>query len=316
MNTNNQIAKYRQALIKYSNRYTVTKAARRYKTTRQYIYYWKNRYDGSLKSLYDKSTRPHSHPTEHTALELKLIKDMRRRNPKDGLIVFWVKLRQRGYTRHVSSLYRVMIKTNLKLNPKKKKKRKVKKYIQMTYPGERIQVDVKHVPTKCLVNELYGKKLYQYTAIDEYTRLRYLEIFDELSTYSSKQFLINMIKYFPFTVKTVRTDNGIEFTNRLGKSTNPQPTLFERTLKEQNIAHDYIKPYTPRHNGKVERSHRKDNERFYNVKTFYSIKDIRGEVKKYLRSYNNFPMAPLNWNSPKQFYVNYLTIDILSRIIF
>ncbi len=316
MNTNNQIAMYRQALIKYSNRYTVTKAARRYKTTRQYIYYWKNRYDGSLKSLHDKSRRPHYHPTEHTLSELKLIKDMRRRNPNDGLVVFWVKLRQRGYTRHVSSLYRTMIRMNLKLNPKKKKKRKVKKYIQMTYPGERIQVDVKHVPTKCLVNDLNGTKLYQYTAIDEFTRLRYLEIFDELSTYSSKQFLVNMVKYFPFTIKTVRTDNGIEFTNRLGNSTNPQPTLFERTLKELNIAHDYIKPYTPRHNGKVERSHRKDNERFYNVKTFYSIKDIRGEVKKYLRSYNNFPMAPLNWNSPKQFYVNYLTIDILSRFIF
>ena len=168
---------YRQALMKYANRYTVTKAARRYKTTRQYLYYWKTRYDGSLKSLYDKSRRPHYHPTEHTPSELKLIKDMRKRNLKDGLIVFWVKLRQRGYTRHVSSLYRVMIKTNLKLNPKKKKKRKVKKYIQMTYPGERIQMDVKHVPTKCLVNELSGTKLYQYTAIDEFTRLRYLEIF-------------------------------------------------------------------------------------------------------------------------------------------
>lgn len=316
MNTNNQIAMYRKALIIYSNRYTVTKAARRYKTTRQYIYYWKNRYDGSLKSLYDKSTRPHNHPNQHTSLELKLIKDMRRRNSKDGLVVFWVKLRQRGYTRHVSSLYRVMIKTNLKLNPKKKKKRKPKKYIQMTYPGERIQMDVKHVPTKCLVNELVGEKLYQYTAIDEFTRLRYLEIFDEKSTYSSKQFLINMVKYFPFKVKTVRTDNGLEFTNRLANTIDPQPTLFEKELKECGITHDYIKPYTPRHNGKVERSHRKDNERFYNVKTFYSIKDIRGEIKKYLRSYNNFPMAPLNWNSPKQFYVNYLISDILSRIIF
>jgi len=306
---------YRQALIKYSNRYTVTKAARRYKSTRQYIYYWKNRYDGTLKSLYDKSRRPHYHPSQHTQSELKLIKDMRRRNSKDGLVVFWVKLRQRGYTRHVSSLYRTMIRMDLKFVKVKKRKYKPGKYIQMTYPGERIQMDVKYVPTKCLVNELSGEKLYQYTAIDEFTRLRYLEIFDEKSTYSSKQFLINMIKYFPFDIKTVRTDNGLEFTNRLIALEN-LPSLFERTLKELNIAHDYIKPYTPRHNGKVERSHRKDNERFYNVKTFYSIKDIRGEIKKYLRSYNDFPMAPLNWNSPKRFYVNYLIIDILSRFIF
>lgn len=149
----------------------------------------------------------------------------------------------------------------------------------MTYPGERIQMDVKYVPTKCLVNELFDKKLYQYNAIDEYTRLRYLEIFDEKSTYSSTQFLKNLIKYFPFDIKTIRTDNGTEFTNRLANTTNPQPTLFEKELKECRIAHGYIKPYTPRHNGKVERSHRKDNERFYNVKTFYSIKDIRGESK-------------------------------------
>lgn len=306
---------YRQALIKYSNRYTITKAARRYKTTRQYIYYWKARYDGTLKSLYDKSRRPHCHPTQHTPKELKLIKDMRKRNSKDGLVVFWVKLRQRGYKRTVSSLYRVMIRIDLKFVKVKKRKYKPKKYIQMTYPGERIQMDVKYVPTKCLVNELSGKKLYQYTAIDEFTRLRYLEIFDEKSTYSSKQFLINMIKYFPFDIKTVRTDNGLEFTNRL-RSIEKLPSLFEQTLKEYNITHDYIKPYTPRHNGKVERSHRKDNERFYNVKTFYSIKDIRGEIKRYLRSYNDFPMAPLNWNSPKQFYAIYLIIDILSRIIF
>lgn len=69
----------------------VTKAAIRYKTNRQYIYRWRKRYDGTLQSLADRSHRPHSHPNQHTKEELKLIADMRRRNPHAGLVVFWVK---------------------------------------------------------------------------------------------------------------------------------------------------------------------------------------------------------------------------------
>ena len=96
MKTVTQIMLYRQALIKYSMKYGVTKAAIRYKTNRQYVYRWRKRYDGTLQSLADKSHRPHHHPNEHTPEELKLIADMRKRNMNAGLVVFWVKLRQRG----------------------------------------------------------------------------------------------------------------------------------------------------------------------------------------------------------------------------
>src|SRR5699024_3522528 len=108
-----------------------------------------------------------------------------------------------------------------------------------------------------------GKKFYQYTAIDEYSRFRYLEAFEEHSSYSSAVFLEHMLKAFKFKVECVQTDNGQEFTKRLGASKDPTPTLFEKRLKEYGIKHKLIKPYTPRHNGKVERSHRKDNEYFY-----------------------------------------------------
>ena len=92
-----QTMRYRQSLIHYAEKYGVTKAAIRYRTNRQYIYRWKKRYDGTLQSLADRSHRPHSHPNQHTEAELKLIRDMRRRNPNTGLVVFWVKLRQRGW---------------------------------------------------------------------------------------------------------------------------------------------------------------------------------------------------------------------------
>ena len=88
MNKITQEMRFRQAVIEYSLKYGVTKAAIRYKTNRQYIYRWKKRYDGTLQSLADRSHRPHSHPKQHTESELKLISDMRRRNPNTGLVVF------------------------------------------------------------------------------------------------------------------------------------------------------------------------------------------------------------------------------------
>lgn len=105
MNTITQTMRFRQVLIEYSFKHGVTKAAIRYKVNRQYVYRWRKRYDGTLASLADKSHKPHHHPNQHTADELKLITDMRRRNPNAGLVVFWVKLRQRGYTRSITGLY-------------------------------------------------------------------------------------------------------------------------------------------------------------------------------------------------------------------
>ena len=101
MKTVTQTILYRQALIKYAEKYGVTKASIRYKTNRQYIYRWLKRYDGTVESLKDRSHRPHHHPNEHTTEELKLIADMRKRNSNARLVVFWVKLRQRDYTRSV-----------------------------------------------------------------------------------------------------------------------------------------------------------------------------------------------------------------------
>ena len=83
-----QDMKYRLSLIKYAEKYGVTKAAIKYKTNRQYIYRWKRRFDGSIHSLRDRSRRPHSHPNQHTAQEITHIRNMRRRNPNAGLVTF------------------------------------------------------------------------------------------------------------------------------------------------------------------------------------------------------------------------------------
>ena len=80
----------------------------------------------------------------------------------------------------------------------------------MLYPGQRVQVDVKHVPSSCIVSE-NGERYYQYTAIDEYSRFRFVAAFKEQSTYSSVQFLDMLVKAFPFKIECIQTDNGSEF---------------------------------------------------------------------------------------------------------
>lgn len=303
-----QDMKYRLSLIHYSEKYGVSKAAIRYKTNRQYIYRWKRRYDGSIESLRELSRRPLHHPNQHTPEEIKLISDMRRRNPHAGLVVFWVKLMQRGYSRSIPGLYRFLKKQGIMAVKPQNPKYIPKPYESMDYPGQRIQIDVKFVPTVCMVGSAKGKRFYQYTAIDEYSRWRFVEAFEEHSSYSSAQFLEHLIKAFPLPIECVQTDNGQEFTKRFASYGGcDKPTLFQMKLQQHGIRHKLIRPFTPRHNGKVERSHRKDNERFYATHQFYSLEDFSKQLKRYnTKDYNRFPMRPLLWNSPTEVLKDYL----------
>ena len=105
-------------------------------------------------------------------------------------------------------------------------------------------------------------------------------------------------------MECVQTDNGLEFTNRFSSSTDKK-TLFETTLQDLGIRHKLIRPYTPRHNGKVERSHREDQKRFYNKHSFYSLEDFGGQLAAHQRHSNQLPMRPLNWLSPMDTLRNY-----------
>ena len=297
---------FRQSLLKYAEKYGVTKAAIKYNVNRQYIYRWKRRYNGDIQSLANKSHRPHHHPNQHTEAELQKIKNFRRRNPNTGLVVLWVKLRRSGYTRSITGLYRVLRRQGQMAVKLPNPKYIPKPYEKMCFPGERAQIDVKFVPEACIVGDAAGEKFYQYTAIDEFSRWRYLEAFQEHSTYSSAQFLEHLIKAAPFKILCVQTDNGTEFTKRLLPGDNG-PSLFETRLEQAGIRHKLIRPYTPRHNGKVERSHRKDNEYFYASHKFYSFEDFKNQLAVRCRNYNRFPIRPLGWLSPIEYLAKYTT---------
>ena len=309
-NSITQKLKYKQSVVKFSYEFGVTVASEKFNENRRTIYRWRKKYDGTLESLKDKSHRPKHHPNEHTEAEIKLIKDFKHNNKETGLVVLWVKLRAAGYKRTIQGLYYEMVKLGIyKKAPSKRKHIQPPAVPIAHYPGERVQIDVKYVPIECMSKDLkdLGERYYQYTAIDEYTRLRYTYFCKEHNTYESTVFLNKLIRYFPFKVELVQTDNGFEFTNRLNWNAlrKDKKTMFENRLKELGIEHRLIRPHTPTQNGKVERSHRKDQERFYYKRVFLSLEDLKEKGRRWLKEYNNFPMRPLNWMSPLEKLLEY-----------
>lgn len=312
MNTVSQIARYRQSVLLFFFRHGLQNTLNKFNVSRASLFRWKKRYDGSQQSLKDYSRRPHHHPNQHTSEELKLISDMRRRNPNDGLVVFWIKLKQRSYSRSITALWRVLKRQSLAPVKPPNPKYIAKEYEKMLYPGQRVQVDVKEVPAVCIAGDakIMGEKFYQFTAIDEYSRFRYLAAFKDESSYSASEFVKQLIKVFPFKIECIQTDNGPEFTTRFTNKKD-KPTMFQLTLQRLGIRHKLIKPYTPKHNGKVERSHRKDNEYFYATHRFMSFEDFKQQLYVWNRKYNSFPMRPLHWLSPKDYIKDFLSLGLL-----
>lgn len=304
MNILTSNAHFRQRVVKKSYKIGVTEASKYYHVSRNTIYKWRKKYDGkSWKSLLDKSHRPHHHPNEHTPEEKEMIL---RRYPryKDDMIMLWHSLRNSGYTRSYTSLVRVVNKW-IKPEIKKRSKKNPQPYERASYPGQKIQIDVKYVPSCCVSN---GQKYYQYTAVDECTRWTFREMYDEHSTYSSKDFLIKLIKAFPAPIREIQTDNGREFTNAYLPQKTPTLSLFEAALEQLDIKYHRIRVATPRHNGKVERQHRIDNIRFYNKMKMYSLEDGREQIRRYNIKSNNIPKTCLNFLSPNEMMAKYLGV--------
>ena len=179
------------------------------------------------------------------------------------------------------------------------KKKHNKKYETPKNVGEKGQMDVKYVPNECKSPQIpEDKRFYQYTYIDEATRERYLYWYEEHTPTNTVDFVRRVIEYFGYKPKEIQTDNGIEFTYNKADIKKEHP--LERILKELGIKHHKIQPRTPEHNGKVERSHRNDNERFYSYLKFYSLEDLREQGKRYLKRSNNIPMAVLKYLTPQE----------------
>ncbi len=277
----------------------VSFVCRRYKVSKSSLLRWNKKFDGTKESLCDKSHRPlSSHPNAHTEQELKWIRDYHRRNPHISVCELYGKLRtEKGYTRHPGSLYRVYCRLGFSIKaPSTKKTYKPKPYDTPKQLGIKWQMDVKYIPTVCYTGSV-PQKFYQYTMIDEASRERFIFPYEEQCSYSTVDFVKRAILYFGYKPRIIQTDNGTEFTHI--KKTKRIHSL-DLLCNELGIRHQLIRPRTPRHNGKVERSHRNDQERFYNFLQFYCYDDLQLQMKRYLYRSNRIPMQVLGWNSPYQ----------------
>jgi len=191
------------------------------------------------------------------------------------------------------AIYRTIKRHGLILKPKNRLRKYKRVYVKD--PGLDVQVDTKHLDT------LPGKpyRYYQYTATDSATRLRVIRIYDEKAVSNSVKFLQEVVGSLPFPVLAVRTDNGIEFTNRVFH----REHAFTRECVRLGIRHILNRPAYPQGNGKCERSHRTDDEEFYRR---YPVKDPREwqyRLPKWEYEYNyRRPHQALNNLTPYQYY--------------
>ena len=291
--------KFRKKVVKYAIKHNNNAlAARRYHTSRQQVQRWRKKYDGTIQSLANKSRRPHSHPNQHTEEELELIKQKLRYHGHEGHAQVYKKLLEAGYKRSFGSMSKQIRKMKQEPKPKKRKRKTPRKTTKTNYPGELVQVDVKYVPLECIGFESDVDRYYQITAIDVFTRKRYIKLVKEHSTYETAKFALELEKKMGFKIKTIQTDNGKEFTNNAIDT--PKTSLFQKALKKLGIKHITTRPYSPWQNGHVERSHRTDNELFYDKKRFKSEEEMYEAHKRYNTRTNNIAKQVLGFKTPNE----------------
>lgn len=173
-----------------------------------------------------------------------------------------------------STVSRVLKAHGLNKLPKTAPKRALhtKRYAKKV-PGHHVQVDVKFLQLKNSAGKAI--KRYQYTAIDDATRIRALQIFPKHNQDNASSFIDYVVEKFPFRISTIRTDRGHEFQAR-----------FHWHIEDLGMRHVYIKPRTPQLNGKVERSHRTDQAEFYQLLTYTDDVDLNTKLQAWENFYN------------------------------
>lgn len=284
----------------------VSEACRRHGVSRKSFYKWKRRYDGTTDSLRDRSRKPHSHPNQLTQQEHALIarvaraktqtdKHGRKRTP--GLYrLHWLLRSYHGFTRSVGGLYKALKRLGFYARAKRRRRRKYKRY-ERPHPGANVQIDIRYL------DPIRGKREYQYTAIDEHSRLQFARIYDEIAVCYSVQFLRDALDFFQrhqVSVQQVQTDHGIEFTFAMFPHVEKEHP-FERELRKESIAHKLTPVGKPHLQGKVERAHRIAKDEFHSRRFFRSSEQRKRAFTAWVTHYNHQrPHGSLNWRSPAQ----------------
>lgn len=264
------------------------------------IKYWLSSYrEHGLDGLNNKSRRPRSNPKETPIRIKERIIELRKDKELCARKLQWILLEEdiRINTRTIG---KILKKEGLvrKYRTRKQQYRKPKSEL---VAGDLIEIDVKYVP-----EQVEGKQMYQFTAIDCATRWRFMKIYDHQSSYSTIEFLYELIKIFPYSIRAIKTDNASIFTNRYTgykKSTDPfDPRIHQLDIECEKLGmkHYLIDPGKPAQNGRVERSHRSDQEHFYDKVTYETIEELQYKIKLWNMYYNDLQHCSLDGLSPNQ----------------
>lgn len=264
--------------------------------------YWLKNYKGKgLTGLDNKSTKPNTQPNETPIRIKERIIELRKETGLSAIKLSW-RLKKEGISVKKSAINKILAKECL-MRRYKVKKIKYKYVKALPRIGDLIEIDIKWVPGR-----IQGERYYQFTAIDCASRWRYLKIYDDPSSYSAISFLNELINKAPFRIRAIKTDNGSCFTNRyFGYSQSTDPIIpnihqFDIICQKRNIIHYLIDPGKPQQNGKVERSHRSDQETFYdnlNFKTL-TLEELKYKLNLWNNYYNNLEHCGLNGLTPNE----------------
>jgi transposase InsO family protein len=258
--------------------------------------------------LEPKSTEPKTQEKETPIWVKERVIGVRKKTKKCALKIHW-QLEKEGILIHERTIGKILKKEGL---VRKYRVRKIRyKYIKaLRQPGELLEIDVKYVP-----GHIANKRYFQYTAIDTASRWRHIEVFDEQSSYHSIIFLKIVMKKFRHKIRAIKTDNGGIFTNRHNGGNMKRSDLSSRNLHPldifcagNNIIHYLIDPGKPAQNGTVERSHREDQEKFYDQHKFRNILHLQRELHVWNTYYNNLEHCGLNGKTPNEFLKDYQLI--------
>jgi len=261
---------------------------------------WSKAYkDYGEEGLIPKSTATKTQPNETPIRVKERVIELRKKTKLCAKKIHW-RLKKQGLVVPVSTIGKILKQEGL---VRKYRVKKIKyKYIGAERkPGELMEIDVKYVPGK-----VKNKRYYQYTAIDTASRWRYLKIYDEQSTYHAILFVKEIMKRFPYPIQAIKTDNHSIFTNYYAGITK-RSDMTVKTIHaldvfcgQSNIVHYLIDPGKPAQNGTVERSHREDQEKFYNRVKFKNAGDLKKKILAWNNYYNNLEHCGLNGKTPNE----------------
>jgi transposase InsO family protein len=255
--------------------------------------------EGGETGLMPKSTRPLSQPNETPIRIKERVIELRRKTRLCARKLNY-KLVKENILLHDRTIGKIIKSERL---VRKYRIRKLQyKYIKIPLAlGDLVEIDIKYVP-----DLIKGKRYYQYTAIDCATRWRYLEIYENGDNESTLKFLAKLVSIATFRIRAIKTDNGSCFTNRyIGylKSRDPfNPRLHPLDLECQrlNMIHYLIDPGKPAQNGRVERSHRTDQEMFYDRNEFRTVLGLKKKIRQWNFYYNNLEHCALDGLTPNE----------------